>query len=288
MKVLVLGAAGLLGNAMFRVLSERQEWQVHGTVRAAAARSFFVPELAARLATVTDLTDQAELERLLAATAPDVVVNCVAPGKQTFGSLEKALGPFALFPRRLAVLCATAGARLVHISSDGVFSGKRGGYTEADCPDAADPYGVAKFLGEPSGGHTVTIRTSMLGPELGTRHGLLEWFLAQDGSCRGFTRAIFSGLPTVALAAIVRDLVIPRPALSGIYHVASQPISKYGLLELVASEYGKPIELVPDDSVAIDRSLIAERFRAETGYTPPGWPELVRTMRAHRFGLVRS
>lgn len=288
MNVLVLGAAGLLGNTVFRVLSERADWVVRGTVRSAATRAFFAPELAARLVTVADLTQCSELEIVVASCAPRVIVNCLAPGKQSFGSLEQTLGPFALFPRRLAHLCAGAGARLIHVSSDGVFSGKRGRYTEADCPDAADPYGVAKFLGEPAGAHTVTLRTSMLGPELGTRHGLLEWFLAQQGSCRGFTRAIFSGLPTVVLAGLIRDVVIPRPALSGVYHVASRPISKFELLELVAAEYGKTIELVPDASVAIDRSLVAERFRAETGYTPPEWPELLRIMRAYRFGLARS
>jgi dTDP-4-dehydrorhamnose reductase len=142
-------------------------------------------------------------------------------------------------------------------------------------------------LGEPAGGHTLTVRTSMLGPELGTQHGLLEWFLAQQGSCRGFTRAIFSGLPTVVLAEILRDVIVPRPELHGVYHVAADPISKFELLKLVAAEYGKKIELTADDRVAIDRSLVAERFRAATGYTAPSWPDLVRRMREHRFGLAR-
>ena len=287
MKALVLGAAGLFGNAVFRVFSERKDWQVGGTVRSPSAAQHFAPELRAQLLVAGDLMRYAALERLVTAFAPDVVVNCVAPPKTSFNDLEQALVAFALFPQRLAHLCRVRGARLLHVSSDGVFSGARGAYTEDDCPDAADTYGIAKLLGEPAGAHTVTVRTSMLGPELGTQHGLLEWFLAQQGSCRGFTRAIFSGLPTVVLAEIFRDVIVPRPELSGIYHVAAQPISKLELLKLVAQVYGKEIDLVADERVAIDRSLVAERFRAATGYTAPAWPELIGRMHAHRFGLVR-
>jgi dTDP-4-dehydrorhamnose reductase len=287
MRALVLGAAGLLGNAVFRVFCERADWHVGGTVRAGAARQNFAAEVAGRLVVVGDLTRYEEIERLLASFAPTVVVNCVAPPKKSFGNLGEALDVFALFPQRLAHLCRLRGVRLLHVSSDGVFSGARGAYSEDDCPDATDAYGIAKYLGEPAGAHAVTVRTSMLGPELGTRHGLLEWFLAQQGHCRGFTRAIFSGLPTVVLAEILRDVVIPRPDLHGVYHIAAAPISKFHLLELVAAEYGKEIELTPDEDVVIDRSLVPARFRAATGYTPPDWPELLRRMHAHRFGLAR-
>jgi dTDP-4-dehydrorhamnose reductase len=286
MKVLVLGAAGLLGNAVFRVMSERTEWGVCGTVRSPAAREYFTPELAARLRTVEDLTRYSELASVLDGYSPDVVVNCVAPPKASFADLQKALAVFAVFPQQLAHLCRLRRVRLVHVSSDGVFSGARGAYTEDDCPDPADVYGTVKYLGEPAGSHTVTLRTSMLGHELGTRHALLEWFLAQQGGCRGFTRAIFSGLPTVVLGQIIRDRILPKPELAGVYHVAAAPISKFALLQLIAAEYGKTVELTADDSVAIDRSLVGEKFRAATGYTAPPWPELLRTMRSYRFGLT--
>jgi dTDP-4-dehydrorhamnose reductase len=287
MKALVLGAAGLLGNAVFRVFCERADLDVAGTVRSPAVAARFAPQLRARLLVAGDLTRYDALERLVRSFAPAVVVNCLAPPKQSFNDLERALGVFAVFPQRLSHLCRLRGVRLLHVSSDGVFSGARGAYTEDDVPDAADVYGIAKLLGEPAGAHTVTVRTSMLGPELGTQHGLLEWFLAQQGSCRGFTRAIFSGLPTVVLAEILRDVIVPRSSLSGVYHVAAEPISKFELLKLVAAEYGKKIELKPDERVVLDRSLVAERFKAATGYTAPAWPELVRRMHEHRFGLVR-
>jgi dTDP-4-dehydrorhamnose reductase len=195
---------------------------------------------------------------------------------------------FAVLPHRVAHLCRLGNARLVQISSDGVFSGSRGGYTEDDLPDAADVYGIAKLLGELGEPHTMTLRTSMIGHELQTRNGLLEWFLAQTDRCTCFTRAIFSGFPTVVLAQVVRDVVMRHPGLHGVYHVATKPISKFDLLRLVAEQYHKKIVMIPDDKVAIDRSLIADRFKAATGYVPPDWPELVRIMSSYRYGLART
>jgi dTDP-4-dehydrorhamnose reductase len=130
--------------------------------------------------------------------------------------------------------------------------------------------------------HTVTLRTSIIGHELQSAHGLVNWFLSQQEHCNGYTRAIFSGLPTVVLAQIIRDVVIPRTDLSGVYHVAAQPISKYDLLKLVADVYGKKIEIVPSDKLVIDRSLNAERFSAATGYVVPGWPELIKLMHSYK------
>ena len=130
--------------------------------------------------------------------------------------------------------------------------------------------------------HAVTLRTSIIGHELGSAHGLVGWFLSQSGPVRGYTKAIFSGLPTVELAAVIRDRILAAPSLRGLYHVAGAPIAKYELLRLVASAYGKSTEIVPDDRVAIDRSLDGSRFSEATGYTAPPWPELVRRM--HDFG----
>jgi dTDP-4-dehydrorhamnose reductase len=188
-----------------------------------------------------------------------------------------------VLPKRLSVLCRLSGSRLIQVSSDGVFSGNRGGYTEDDLPDANDIYGVAKLLGEISEPHAFTLRTSIIGHELQSRGGLLEWFLSQQGQCSCYTRAIFSGFPTIVLADLIRDVVIPHPGLHGIYHMATRPISKFDLLQLVAKRYGKAIELIPDDRASPDRSLTADRFRKATGYTPPDWPELVDLMYSDRF-----
>lgn len=288
MRVLVLGATGMLGSAVIRVLSERPDWIVSGTVRAQDAKRLFPSELRERLVTVEDLLETGSLIQLFDALEPQVVVNCTALRKSEPPDPMRSIAIFSLLPQRLAHLCEQRGARLVHISSDGVFSGTRGGYVESDLPDATDLYGISKLLGEVAGPHAVTLRTSIIGHELSTKQGLLEWFLAQEGECRCYTRAIFSGLPTVVLAGIIRDVVIVRSALEGVYHVAAEPISKFDLLTLIAREYEKSIIMVPDDTVVIDRSLVADRFRDATNYVAPGWPELVSTMHSYQHHPTRA
>lgn len=281
MKVLIIGATGMLGNALFRRFSTTTAIEVFGTARSPAAKSYFDAALHQRILPGVDATDFDTLVRATGWARPDVIVNAVGLIKQ----LEAANDPLvalpinAIFPHRLARLADAIGARLVHISTDCVFSGKKGGYTEADFPDAYDLYGRSKLLGEVDYPNAITLRTSIIGRELGSHNALVDWFLTQEGITRGFTRAVFSGLPTVELADVIAQHVLLRPELRGLYHVASQPISKYDLLASVAAAYGKNIKLVPDESVVIDRSLDASRFRDATGYMAPPWPELVEKMR---------
>lgn len=280
MKVLILGASGMLGNAMLRTLAEMDDLDVFATSRSASVRRHFSPDLGRRILPGVDVENQDCLVRVLAEVRPEVVVNCIGLVKQ----LAEANDPLAalpinsLLPHRLARLCALRGARFIHISTDCVFDGARGGYRESEPSDAKDLYGMSKYIGEVDYPNAVTLRTSIIGHELESSHGLIGWFLAQEGQVKGYSRAIFSGFPTVELARIVRDMVIPREDLSGLYHVASSPISKLELLKLVAQVYGKSIEIVSDDSVVIDRSLNAERFCQATGYVAPSWPELVKKM----------
>jgi dTDP-4-dehydrorhamnose reductase len=284
MKILVLGASGMLGGAMLRVLSERQDWQVYGAMRSQEPARFFSPSIRQRLIFGVDVHDHDALPRVFRQTRPDVVINCISLSKQLISSGDPLLmiSTYAMLPHRLADLCGLAGARLIHISSDGVFSGTKGGYTEDDPADATDLYGRCKFLGEVQQPHAVTLRTSLIGHELQGGQGLLAWFLSQQERCACFSKAIFSGLPTVTLAGIVRDIVIARSDLQGIYHVGAAPISKLELLRLVAEIYGKSIEIVPDDRVIVDRSLSAERFRAATGYVAPEWRELISAMHSYQ------
>lgn len=284
MNVLVLGASGMLGNAVMRVLSEERDWQIFGTLRSGGAARFFAPEIAGRLIAGVDVEDQDALVRVFTQVRPDVVINCIGLIKQLAEGDNPlvALPINAMLPHRLARLCKLAGSRLIHVSTDCVFSGAKGGYVEDDASDARDLYGKSKFLGEVHDAHTITLRTSIIGHELQSAHGLVEWFLSQRGRCKGYRRAIFSGLPTVILAKIMRDVVIPQPALSGLYHVAAAPIAKLDLLTLVARQYNQSIEIVPDDALVIDRSLCADRFQQVTGYIAQGWPELIQQMHAYK------
>jgi dTDP-4-dehydrorhamnose reductase len=284
MRILVLGATGMLGNAMLRVLSEQTDWQVRGTIRSAGAKRFFPAGLAGQLLAGVDVEQPDSLLQAFIQVRPEVVINCIGLVKQLADAEDplQAIPINALLPHRLARLCELVGARLIHPSTDCVFSGELGNYREADPPDARDLYGRSKLLGEVGYPHSVTLRTSIIGHELQSAHGLVGWFLAQSDSCRGFTRAIFSGLPTVELARVIRDVVIPRPELSGVYHVAAAPISKYELLQLVAEVYKKKIEIIPSEELVIDRSLNADRFRAATGYVAPAWPELIQLMHTYK------
>jgi dTDP-4-dehydrorhamnose reductase len=283
-KILVLGATGLLGNAMFRSMSKASGARVIGTIRHEAARSLFAPAYADGLTVVEDIEHPDALVRLFDTTKPDVVINCIAVGRPAPADPFRSIQVYSVLPKRLSVLCRLSGSRLIQVSSDGVFSGNRGGYTEDDLPDANDVYGIAKLLGEICEPHAFTLRTSIIGHELQSRGGLLEWFLSQREQCSCYTRAIFSGFPTIVLADLIRDVVIPHPGLHGIYHMATWPVSKFDLLQLVATRYGKAIDLIADDRASPDRSLIADRFRKATGYTPPDWPELVDLMYSDRFG----
>jgi len=279
----VLGASGMLGHVVLRLLAASPGFTVFGSLRTGSVPNALGP-LRERLLTGTDARNPDDLVRVFALSRPKVVINCIGLVKQ-LAEAEDPLAEIAmnaLLPHRLSRLCEAAGARLVHISTDCVFSGRRGFYSELDAPDASDLYGRSKLLGEVDVPHAVTLRTSIIGPELEHPHGLVGWFLGAGGTVRGFTRAVFSGLPTVEFARIVRDVVIPRPELRGVHHVSAAPIAKYDLLRIVAEVYGKSIEITADDTVQIDRSLDSTQFRALTGYVPPGWPELIRAM--HAFG----
>lgn len=288
MTTLVLGATGLLGNAVFRVMSATCNAPVYGTVRREASRMHFIPCLRNKLVFCRDLESQNGLEALFSTVKPKVVVNCVAVGRPAPDDPMRSISVYSVLPHWLSHYCKMSGARLIQISSDGVFTGDRGLYRETDLPDSVELYGIAKFLGEVKEPHAVTIRTSVLGHELEGGRGLLEWFLSQGGTCQCYTRVVFSGLPAIELARVIRDFVVPNDALSGVYHVASKPISKFNLLSLVAQRYGKSITMVPDDSVVIDRSLAADLFWQATGYVPPTWPELIDAMFTHKFGLAKG
>jgi dTDP-4-dehydrorhamnose reductase len=280
MRLLVLGVTGMIGSAMFRVLGRDSSCEAFGTVRNQSDRRFFDAEAIKRLVVGVDVENFDVLLQTFVTTRPDVVINCVGVTKHRMSGNDAliAIPLNALLPHRLAKLCEGFGSRLIHVSTDCVFSGTQGNYREDARPDADDIYGRTKALGEVDYPHAITLRTSTIGHELHSNFGLLEWFLAQSGSCKGFRRAFFSGLPSITFAQVVRDLVIPRKDLTGLYHIAGKPVSKYDLLMCIAEAYNKSIVVLPDDAFIIDRSLNADRFQNATGYSPPDWKALIGEM----------
>jgi dTDP-4-dehydrorhamnose reductase len=228
-----------------------------------------------------DAGDLPSVERALETASPDVVINCIGIIKQLPEAQDPILSQTvnAQFPHHLERLCHPAGVRLLHFSTDCVFSGRKGNYAEEDVPDASDLYGRSKFEGEVKGQGSLTLRTSMIGRELRSRSGLVEWFLHnRGGRVRGFTRAIFSGFSTLMLSRMVADVVERHPQLSGVYHVSSSPINKYDLLVLLRDAYGVRVNIEPVEEPVIDRSLDSRRFREATGLVAPSWPEMVNEM----------
>lgn len=283
-KILVLGASGMLGNAVYRTFATSRGYDVVGTVRSAASKIALPDGARGELLAGVDVEQVDSLVAAFERVRPDIVINCIGLVKQLAAANDPlvTLPINAMLPHRLARLAALVDARLIHVSTDCVFTGSKGDYLESDAPDAQDLYGRSKLLGEIDYPNAITLRTSIIGTELGSAHGLVGWFLAQSGTVKGFTKAIFSGLPTAVLAQIMRDHVIPNRDLRGVWHVSAEPITKFDLLQLVAAEYVKDIEIVPDDQLVIDRSLDSSRFRQATGWTPPSWPHLIAQMR--QFG----
>jgi dTDP-4-dehydrorhamnose reductase len=281
--VLVLGANGMLGHVVTRFLAQSPGFTPIGCVRSTTYVDDAEPHF--KLLCGVDVLDPDSLESAFERADPQIVVNCVGIVKQLAQSHDPliAIPLNSLLPHRLVALCRAAGARLVHISTDCVFAGTKGMYRESDVADAADLYGLSKHLGEVGAPGAVTLRTSIIGPELGlAARGLVAWFLSQAGPVKGYTRAMFSGLPTVELARVIRDFVIADTTLEGLYHVAAERISKHNLLRLVADVYGRSTEILPDDTLEIDRSLDGTRFCQRTGYRAPSWPALVQQM--YEFG----
>ncbi|HJP95004.1 MAG TPA: SDR family oxidoreductase [Pyrinomonadaceae bacterium] len=282
MRVLILGASGMLGHKVWQHFAKRFDTYASFRQSSSYYARFGIFD-STRLGHVS-AEDFDSVVRAVERVGPDAVINCIGIVKQDAAAKDaiKSIGVNALFPHRLAHLCGASGVRLVHLSTDCVFSGRRGNYAESDEPDATDLYGRTKLLGETDYDNCLTIRTSMIGRELQGAQGLIEWFLREAAAghrVRGFKRAVFSGLTTTALAQVIADLLVDQPQLSGVWHVAADAINKFDLLSLVKKIYGLDIEIEPDESVFCDRSLDASRFRAATGFTPAAWPEMIEQMR---------
>lgn len=276
MKVLVLGGSGMLGHKLLEILGSR--FDTWATFRGGSAVGGFDPQ---RSVCGVSADSFESVENALTTVAPDLLVNCIGIVKQDEAAKDRyqSIAINSLFPHQLARACGTRGIRLIHLSTDCVFSGRRGNYKEDDVSDAEDIYGRTKWLGELDYDHCLTIRTSMIGRELRGSHGLIEWFLSQRGKrVRGFKRAIFSGFTTVALSETIGNIIANGDQLHGVWHVAADPINKFELLSMVKQAFQVDIEIEPDETFVCNRSLDDSRFRARTGFKSPSWEEMIDRM----------
>ncbi len=280
MRILIIGGTGMLGHKLVQVLGEHHD--VYALCRTSEDRLSSLDLLAPdKIFGGIDVRDFDRVRSATTASGAEIVINAVGIVKQSSAAANvlETIELNTVFPQKLAQIARESGIKVISISTDCVFDGKAGNYSETDTPNALDLYGQSKHWGEITGNNCLTIRTSIIGRELAGQHGLIEWFLSKKGTTiEGFTEAIFSGFPTIVLADIINDLVLNQPELSGIYHISSLPISKYDLLVLAKEVFNVDIHIEPSSKLRIDRSLNSERFAAVTGFKPESWPEMMRKM----------
>lgn len=285
MRILIFGSTGMLGSTIFNILSKEKNLEVYGTARNPKILSNLKNIDQSKILNNVDVENLNNLLDVFAELKPDIVINCIGLIKQLGSSKDptKALPINSILPHQLAKICKIAGARLVHYSTDCVFSGAVGNYTEEDVSDCIDLYGKSKEIGEVKYDNTITLRTSVIGHELSSSKSLVDWFLSQETEIKGFTKAIFSGLTTIEHAKVLKDIIIPNTKLHGLYHLAVNPIDKFTLLTLIGEIYKKDIKIIPSDDLVINRSLNSTKFINETGYSPPEWDTLIRDLYNYRM-----
>lgn len=280
MRILVIGGSGMLGHKL--VQEWKDKFDVWTTLKGDVEdyRRFGIFDQEKTLGKV-DVETFETVEKAVEIVKPDVIFNAVGIIKQLESSKNviKTLTINSIFPHRLAEIAGKFNSRLINISTDCVFDGKKGNYSEADISNATDVYGKSKNLGEVTGENCLTLRTSIIGRELQTNHSLVEWFLSNRGSkIRGYVNAVYSGFPTIVLADIIADLIENHQNLSGLYQVSAEPIDKYELLKLINEAYEADVEIEPFEDFYIDRSLDSTKFRQETGFQPASWREMIKQM----------
>jgi dTDP-4-dehydrorhamnose reductase len=280
MRILILGGSGMLGHKLVQRLSPRFDLftTVRDSGKSLLSRALVQPS---QLLSNIDVRDDSALIRAIESTRPNAVINAIGIVKQhsTANDVINTLTINSILPHKLSQLGQLHGFRLITISTDCVFAGDKGHYSEADSPDATDLYGRSKNIGEATEGNCLAIRSSIIGRELDTSHGLIEWFLSnRRGRVNGFANAIYSGFPTIVFADIIGDLLLDHPDLQGLYHISSDPIDKFRLLSLANDAFGSRITVDPNEDFKIDRSLDSTRFRSATGFTPASWEEMIEQM----------
>jgi dTDP-4-dehydrorhamnose reductase len=280
LKVLILGGNGMLGHKLVQVFCDK--FDVWTTLREDFSNyekfGIFEPE---KTICGVDAEKFETVKNAIEFIKPSVIVNAIGIIKQlpSSNNVVKTLTINSIFPHLVAEIAQKVNARFIEISTDCVFSGKKGNYTEEDLPDAYDLYGKSKNLGEVTGENCLTLRTSIIGRELLTANSLVDWFLSNQGkSVKGYKKAIYSGFPTIVLAEIIADLLIKQPKLSGLYHISSEPINKYDLLCLIHDAYNADIEIEPFEDFSTDKSLNSDKFRQEIGFSPRNWERMIAQM----------
>lgn len=280
MKILILGGTGMLGHMITKYLQLHNKYQITVCVRdLGSIKNIF--EKTISFISDMDCNDMKKMKEIVTRENPDICINCIGIIKQNdlAKNYVESIYINSLFPHLMRIVCNDINCRFIHFSTDCVFDGLSGNYCEKDTPNATDLYGLSKLLGERYDDNSLTLRTSIIGPELSRKSSLLEWFLSQKTVVKGYTKAYFSGLTTLEIAKQLHQNILPNVAMKGLYHLSGPKINKYQLLLEVAKIYKKNIQMIPDDTLVIDRSLRANRYKEKTGYVPPSWTIMLEELK---------
>ena len=281
MRILIFGSTGMLGHTLIRYLMNQNLVDVEFTVRNNSKQELCKKVFKKEAKYYVDAENPHSALKAIKDFHPDYCINCLGLIKQKKESRNyvKAIQINSLIPHLLSDYCMENDSQLIHISTDCVFSGKKGNYLDSDSPDPQDLYGRSKLLGEVSNKNALTIRTSIIGPEINSANGLFEWFKSSEKSIYGYKEAFFSGLPTIELSKIIFQFLIKRKIKNDIYNLSSNPISKFDLLNLINEVYDFNKDIIADDSFKIDRTLNCERFIENTGFVKSEWKDMLVRMR---------
>ena len=284
MRILILGTSGLIGHKLFQILGKRFG-DIHGVLHhdgsVEKAASLFDNE---NCYFNVDVLDTHKIKKILNEIKPDVILNCAGITKRRpeINDPLLAIGLNALFPHKLAQWAKEHNCRVIHFSTDCVFDGKIGDYTEDSLTTGEDAYGRTKALGEIQYDHTLTIRSSFIGRELSVFSELLEWLIAQEGkTIKGFTNAYYSGISTLEMSRVVGDIIEFHQGVSGLRQLSCiEPISKFELLCLARDAFGVNVEIVPDGNFTIKPTLNSDKLKSEINLSIPSWPQMMADLAA--------
>ncbi len=278
-KILILGVSGMLGNILFTLFSQNYKiFDTYGTLRDKNKIKFFNYQKK-KLYFGYNVNNFEKFNILISKLKPDYVINCIGSIKQKKYTFKEYLNINSFFPNKLNILCIKYNAKLIHFSTDCVFNGKYGNRNEHDEPDARDTYGITKFLGEVYSSNSITLRTSIIGHELGSSYGLLEWFLKSKNKVVGYENVKFNGVTTTEIFNLLKKIILIKKDISGLYHISSNKISKKKLLDLIAKIYKKNIKIIPSKKIIIDRSLNSSLIKNKINYKPPSWEKMIVSMK---------
>lgn len=279
-RLLILGSTGLLGSTILKYFSTKSDYECFGAIRKNLDKKKLKYINNSKLYKI-DFSKSNDIKKAINSIKPHLIINCIGIVKQTLNNntISEIIRVNSFLPHYLSELANENNKiRFIHFSTDCVFSGTKGNYSENDITDAKDIYGNSKLLGEVNSSNTLTLRTSIIGHELETKYSLLEWFLSQKKSIKGYKKTIFSGLTTLEISRVLREYIIPNKKIKGIYHLSGRPISKYDLLKIIKKTYKKKVKIMPDTKIKINRSLNSNLFQKATGYKPSTWNKLIQEM----------